>query len=44
MSKAIKSVEKARCLCGQGRVGSYEPLNRISPNPAFTPSGVTNPS
>ncbi len=42
MSKAMKYAEKAAVYAALGAWVVYERLNRISPNPGFTPSGAKN--
>src|SRR5579864_4577618 len=43
MAKAIKYVEKAAVYAAKGAWAVYERLNRISPNPAFTPKWSDKP-
>ena len=43
MSKAIKYAEKAAVYAAKGAWVVYERLNRISPNPAFTPKWSDKP-
>jgi len=42
MSKAVKYAEKAAVYAAKGAWVVFERLNRISPNPSFTPSGPTS--
>ena len=43
MSKAIKYAEKAAVYAAQGAWVVFERLNRISPNPSFTPKWSDKP-
>src|SRR6201998_3289967 len=43
MSKAIKYAEKAAVYAAKGAWAVYERLNRISPNPSFTPKWSDKP-
>jgi hypothetical protein len=43
MPKAIKYVEKAAVYAAKGAWVVYERLNRISPNPSFTPKWADKP-
>src|ERR1700733_13075243 len=43
MPKAIKYVEKAAVYAAKGAWVVYERLNRISPNPPFTPKWADKP-
>ena len=43
MSKAVKYAEKAVTLAAQGAWAVFERLNRISPNPSFTPKWSDKP-
>src|SRR5579864_3562495 len=43
MAKAIKYVEKAAVYAAKGAWAVYERLNRISPNPSFTPKWSEKP-
>src|SRR5579863_5511158 len=43
MSKAIKYAEKVAVYAAKGAWGVYERLNRISPNPSFTPKWSDKP-
>ena len=43
MPKAIKYVEQAAVYAARGAWVVYERLNRISPNPSFTPKWSDKP-
>src|SRR5208283_4372311 len=43
MSKAVKYAEKAATYAAKGAWVVYERLNRISPNPSFTPKWSEKP-
>ena len=43
MSKAIKYAEKAAVYAAKGAWVVFERLNRISPNPSFTPKWCDKP-
>ena len=43
MSKVIKCAEKVAVYAAKGAWAVFERLNRISPNPAFTPKWSEKP-